>query len=850
MSSPRPTFSIVSAVYDVQPYLDEFIESIEAQGADPGAIEIIAVDDGSADGSLGILEAWAARATIPVTVVHQENAGQAAARNAGLRIARGEWVTFTDPDDKLGVGFLDAIRRFVDANPDVEVVGTMPVLFNEQRGPIRPVHPRTAQFRPSRRIADLEREPNAFPGSATLCAFRLDSVRAQGLEFDVDLRPGFEDQHFTARFLLDLERPQAGLVRARYFYRRRLATDSTTQRIFSDPRRYTTMLERGYLDLLRRARGADGAIPEWVKQVVIYDLSALFREHDRVATRVALPDDLAPRFHELVAEILDAVEPEVVYRHTASRLSPALADTLAHGYRGARWVPERSALTRVDAVMGLQRVVYRHSGDRPVEEVISDGLPTTPAWAKTRPITYFGRTLLSERILWVPASPGLELRLDGTPVPMDLPTKPAPRPAPRPPKGLSRLERLRWRFEVRRELARLDWDRLLARKVYGRRFRDAWVLMDRIDEAGDNGERLFEYLRRERRDINAWYVLERGNPDWERLRRAGTDRLVAHGSHRWKMLMLNAKWLLSSHADKAIVRPGPILELVPRVPWRFGFLQHGITKDDLSAWLNKVEMDLFVVSTEAELASVAGDGTRYAATHRETRLTGLPRFDRLLRLGRDAVPSEVDLVLVAPTWRTWLSLPLVDGEIRRRLSGDFWTSQYVRAWLGILESPEIAEAVRARGWRLAFMPHPNVQQALPRLALPPHVEALSFSGNDVQRIFARCSLMVTDYSSVAFDAAYLERPVVYYQFDHDEVERGGHIGRRGYHDFARDGFGPVALDHDAAVAAIVSAIEHGPTPAPAYLDRIDRTFPARDGGACARVVSAVEELGRPWVPGR
>src|SRR5687767_12027938 len=77
----RPLVSIVAAVHDVAPYLPAFIESIERQGGVLGSLEVIAVDDGSTDGSRAILEAWRDRSAFPVTVVHQANAGQAAARN-------------------------------------------------------------------------------------------------------------------------------------------------------------------------------------------------------------------------------------------------------------------------------------------------------------------------------------------------------------------------------------------------------------------------------------------------------------------------------------------------------------------------------------------------------------------------------------------------------------------------------------------------------------------------------------------------------------------------------------------------------------------------------------------------
>jgi CDP-glycerol glycerophosphotransferase (TagB/SpsB family) len=99
--------------------------------------------------------------------------------------------------------------------------------------------------------------------------------------------------------------------------------------------------------------------------------------------------------------------------------------------------------------------------------------------------------------------------------------------------------------------------------------------------------------------------------------------------------------------------------------------------------------------------------------------------------------------------------------------------------------------------------------------------------------------VITDYSSMAFNAAYIDRPVVYFQFDRTRFLDGGHIGRHGYFDYHRDGFGPVALDVDAAVAAITETIEFGASPRPLYQARIDETFPMRDGQCSKRVVAAI-----------
>ena len=378
------------------------------------------------------------------------------------------------------------------------------------------------------------------------------------------------------------------------------------------------------------------------------------------------------------------------------------------------------------------------------------------------------------------------------------------------------------------------------------RYRDAWVLADRATEADDNAERLFEHLRANRPDINAWFTISGDAPDHARLRAAYGDRVVARGTAAFTQLMLNASWLLSSHADRVVSRPDELDWLIDRPTWRFGFLQHGVIKDDLSIWLNRKQVDLFVVSTGPELDSIAGDGTTYGYTGKETRLTGLPRFDRLLRKAREVDPGDRSLVLVAPTWRSWLTSSIDPETFEREMDSGLAHSRYWLEWETILRSPRIAEAAAAAGSSIGFMPHPIMQPMLGSLDLPSHVQALTFAGEDVQGLYARCRLLVTDYSSVAFNAAYIDAPVVYFQFDRGAVLTGQHIGRSGYFDYERDGFGPVATSADAAIDAIVAQLEHGPRPTSSYQARIDRTFPHRDGHACERVVAAVEELGRPY----
>lgn len=855
----RPRFSLICAVYNVEPYLDEFIRSIEAQEFDLGRVEIIAVNDGSTDGSLAMLEAWAQRAPHLVRIVSQPNGGQASARNAGLALATGDWVTFPDPDDMLGPGYLRAVDRFATRRPRIEVLGTRPIILDEAEDKLLG-HPRERQYLAGDRAVDLREEPNTFPGGTNIAVFRLDRVRELGIEFDTQLRPAFEDVHFTASFIIGLPAPIVGMVSsARYIYRRRAAGDSTLQGGWRHPGRFTVVPRRGHLDLVERARAQDGSLPEWVQQLIVYDLSWYFSEHDKMESAIRMDEETRVAFAGLLAEILPNLNPEVVERHAVRNLKPLWVDVLARGLRAEAWhsTPTR---TRLDREARLQRMSYRYAGGRPRETFYLNGARVNPTYAKTMTHVYFGITVLFERVLWLPSGGDLKIVLDRRAAMISrgrakanlwgLPPSMSGR--------IRRIVRLARAIGVplaRRRFAKAVMQlvaipmRGIARSVlYRSRFRDAWVLMDRYRVAGDNAERLFEYLRSERRDINAWFVVAGDSPDWARMRAAGHSRLVRYRSFTWKMLMINCAWFVSSHTDNAILLPPEIMRITGRRTWRFAFLQHGVTQADISRWLNGKDIDLLVTATAPETRSIVADGSGYVYTEKEVRQTGFPRFDRLTALARAVDERERNTVVIAPTWRRWLTLPF-DVETRQRgLKRDFWSSEYFRNWDAILRSRAIADAARARGWRIVFVPHPEMQPVLEAMSLPPHVEPFTFAGNDIQALYARCGVLVTDFSSVAFDAAYLDRPVVYFQFDREELLAGGHVGRPGYFEYERDGFGPVTETLADAEAAICASIERGPKPAPEYQARIDATFLRRDGRACERVVHAIESMRHPVVP--
>lgn len=114
MSNRLPLLSIIIPVYNLQDYIVHALDSVYSQQADSSLFEVIVVDDGSKDESLRVITDYAA--SHENMVVHsQENGGVSKARNVAMDIAKGEYITFLDGDDRFAEGSLDrlfdAIRR-------------------------------------------------------------------------------------------------------------------------------------------------------------------------------------------------------------------------------------------------------------------------------------------------------------------------------------------------------------------------------------------------------------------------------------------------------------------------------------------------------------------------------------------------------------------------------------------------------------------------------------------------------------------------------------------------------------------------------------------------------------------
>lgn len=116
IASPRPLVSVIMPAYNAERYVLEAIHSVLDQNYEP--IEVLLVDDGSSDGTVDLVR----REAPSVRIIQQENSGAAAARNTGLRYARGELICFLDADDGWFHGKLAAQVDYLQQHSEVGLV--------------------------------------------------------------------------------------------------------------------------------------------------------------------------------------------------------------------------------------------------------------------------------------------------------------------------------------------------------------------------------------------------------------------------------------------------------------------------------------------------------------------------------------------------------------------------------------------------------------------------------------------------------------------------------------------------------------------------------------------------------
>lgn len=836
------SFSIVSAVYNVEKYLDDFFDCLIKQTLDfENHFEVIMVDDGSTDRSAQIIEMWQRRYPNNIKYIYQTNEGQASARNTGIKAVTHQWVSFADPDDFLDKDYFSNISRMIQAHDkDISMIACNVVYYLESNKSYRNDHPLRHKFAQGNRVVDPFNERNAIQLSSSSTIFRSAEIVRNQIQFDKRMRPNFEDGKFILDFLLVAAKPKIGFAAdATYYYRKRGDGTSTLDTAFLNKDRYLVPPKLGYLAALKDYAERHKKIPAFVQWTVLYEATWLLKALINQSTVTNLLSEKERRqFLDTFRDIFQYISDDHImsfnlagawFYHKTAMLSLFKQKNASH---------QIVYIERVDADRKLICLRYFCHKEQK-EEVYIDQKLVTPSYEKTKGHTLFDEPILQERNLWIPVNglwQDVRIFIDGKPTKLSL-------------KGeqnvLFDLDKIFKKFKkpaVDPKL--LNWhDRALRwlaqRKPIVSYFGNSWLLMDRDTQADDNAEHFYQYIKTSKPNINTFFVLQKKSHDWKRLKKKGF-RLLPFGGIRHKLALLTCKNVISSHADLYVFGYLPTNKFGDMINYKTTFLQHGMTMQNISKWINGKNLDCLISCAGMEHKAFIEAGNEYNYGQREVKLGGFARHDELLRRNSETVPSKT--ILIMPTWRASLVGKQKGKSNRRALNPDFMQSLYAQRWSSLLQSEKLKTLVEKYGYRVVFFPHANTQPYMKQFKVPKHIECISHSHVKIQDLFVNSDIMITDYSSVACEMAYLKKAVLYYQFDAEEFLGGAHMLRKGYFDFTNHGFGPVENEESKLIKRLDEVCKNAGRPTKLYESRMKHFFPHRDGKNCERIFEAITAL--------
>lgn len=819
--SPTHSFSVVSAVYNVAKYLDDFLSNMVSQTIRKESLQLVLVDDGSTDESAEKIADWMTRYPNLITYVRKENGGQASARNLGIDHATGDWVTFIDPDDYVSRSYFEEVDKTISAYPDLCFVTCRIVFFNESKGEYIDNHPLRTEFNKDISLYNVTDDYMPITLSASKSFFSVSGIRECGVRFDTRIKPDFEDAHFVNSYLILQKTGRVAYLRKPiYYYRKREDGSSTLDSVWSNPAKFSTVFLLGKLNLLERSSREQGRVPFYIQKTVLYDLQWYFKSligHEEKTQRFDSMD-LGGVFWDMLDQVFEYIDASTIEKMPGNWLNFEVKYACLKRFKQS--TPNTSTIY-VERIDNTSKMMLIKSSDLDYSLSIN-GHMLEPLETKEATRLLFGRRFYSLYYAWFPigavsdtlsfgsknAGNEVILSIRGNRIPNTIQIA-----------KLLDLYKKRW-------------------GEYPLSNPETWIFMDRDTQADDNAEHLYRWVKTHHPEVKCYFSLREDAQDWDRLKHDGFE-LVPFGTKEHERVLKSCSTIISSHADGFVHSYfGDNFHQSKR----FVFLQHGVTKDDISGWINGKPIDLIITAASAEYDSIVSQGSQYVLTQRQVLLSGFPRHDALI----SKKPNR-KTILIMPTWRNALCGGKVGKGNIRALNPAFADSAYRAAWEKLLWSDTLKRVSEENKMPIVFFPHANTAPYIDAgmMRIPDYVEVLgNQKGDSIQQVFVDAALMITDYSSTAFETAYLGKSCIYYQFDKKDFFSGTQAYSKGYFNYEEDGFGPVVETQSDFETELLKCALRSFQPSDEYADRIAGFFKYRDGRCCERVYERIAGLCR------
>lgn len=796
----RQSYAIISPLYNCAKYLDDFLLSIINQRLDfKRNITLILVDDGSSDESFSIIKKYLKKYPKNIHYIYKENGGVSSARNLGLAYLKksdikASFISFADSDDILDRNFFYEMDKFLSKkNDETLAMLCANLIFYRERRFVRYKDSHVLKFKFKKSCVKEINNLDTFIQIATNSVIFRREFLPKDLYFQKDLSYG-EDVVFILNFFLKNYNKKVAFVKeAKYFYRKRFnkssILDSASYKV-----KYKLIYSSFFEDILYKYKKNLGFIPSFLSNSILYNIFYLVDELLNVKNDEIKSLNLSLHLRKIFTLLPD----EHIANFKLCGIKHFHKIGFFHLFKNENLqAKQRVFIEKLDEKKDELLLSFFYSKN--YENFLKNSKITDE---KIRKISFLDEDFVYEKRLWVKVDEAFKKDFDFRTFILEF-------------KG--------------KELKNLDPLYKELKKLKGKRARNdkIWLFADSNLRADDNAEHLYRYLRHKKIDKKIYFVISKKSEDFKRLFDEGFN-LVDTNSFKFLYLLFRADKIISSHIDRYFYGAFGKNTLLTK---DFVFLQHGISEKDISAWLNTRKIDLLITSAKPEFQSFVCDYTAYKLSKKEVKLTGFARHDRLISLKK-----EKKYILIMPTWRRDIVGAFSKKLGTRRINKNFTQSLYFEKYNELLSSYELLNFCKKNSYELCFNPHPNILPYLNFFRLDKGIKLAN--GKNLQELFAKTALLITDYSSVAFDVAKLSKPVLYYHFDKESFFLTQ--WQSGYFDYEKDGFGAVCKNLNELLAELYKN-EKCEFKEP-FLSRTKAFFAFNDGKNCERIYKEILSL--------
>ena len=350
------------------------------------------------------------------------------------------------------------------------------------------------------------------------------------------------------------------------------------------------------------------------------------------------------------------------------------------------------------------------------------------------------------------------------------------------------------------------------------RNRRIWLYYDKLNDAGDNAEYAFRYAYDQDDGIEKYYFQNEGTRDYKRLSAAGY-KLLKRGSMEAVLLALNSEALYMTHLPpfkKTGISWQQLQYLKGLINTKIIRLYHGFAGTRQGNY-TQIKDDVICVVVGSTWERDFYLQPEYGYTEDMITPSGMPRYDEL-------VDKSKKQIMFAPTWTPAL----------RDAGKNFKYTSYFETYSKILADERLQDTARRNGYKLAMFLHPMLARHTDEFETNDVVVAYnSLKDSNYVTMMSESNLMVTDYSSVHFDFAYMRKPVIYYQDPRLTPWRE--------HSFKYEewGFGEVCYTPEDLIDILCRYIENDCQMGEEYRKRADSFYLHDDGFASKRLYEDV-----------